>query len=286
MARGMVCRLGPDGAVEVVCRVPGRPSGLGWLPDGRLLVVSMHERAVYRLDPDGLRVHADLASLVPANLNDMVVRVDGTAYVSGFGYDAEVGEPRVPTGMVMVRPDGSAQMQPGELFRPNGCAITPDGRRLLVAETRLHRISAQPIGRDGRLGPREDVAMLPSGSWADGLCLDAEGAVWVADPKGRRVFRVSADGRIDRAIDFGEQAPVACILGGQGRRTLFVTLGPIRPMHEAEDDPQSRIEAFEVDVPGAGSPRAAASRDRVSAHRSTSPVGVEPPPRGSARVRA
>jgi sugar lactone lactonase YvrE len=252
--RGVVCRLSDDGALEDVCRVPGRPSGLGWLPDGRLLVVSMHGRVVYRWDGERLELHADLSGLVPADLNDMVVGPDGTAYVTGFGYDAEAGEPWKPTGVVLVRPDGTAEMQGGQLFRPNGCAITPDGSRLVIAQTRLHRVSAQPIGVAGRLGDPVDIADLPSGSWADGLCLDAAGAVWVADPKGRRVFRVLDDGTLDRALVTGGRSPVACVLGGSERRTLFVLTAPIRPMHEAVDDPQGRIEAFDVDVPGAGWP--------------------------------
>lgn len=252
--RGVVCRLADGGSVEEVCRVPGRPSGLGWLPDGRLLVVSMHDRAVYRWDGERLEVHADLRPIVPADLNDMVVAPDGTAYVTGFGYDAEAGEPRTATGVVLVRPDGSAEMQRGALFRPNGCALTPDGSRLVVAQTRLHRVSAQPIGPDGRLGEVTDIADLPSGSWADGLCLDTEGAIWVADPKGCRVFRVLADGSIDRILETAGRSPVACVLGGPGRRTLFLMTGPIRPMHEAVDDPQGRIEALDVAVPGAGRP--------------------------------
>jgi sugar lactone lactonase YvrE len=219
-----------------------------------MLVVSMHDRTVYRWDGERLEVHAELRALVPADLNDMVVGPDGSAYVTGFGYDAEAGQPRTPTGVVLVRPDGTAEMQQGDLFRPNGSAITADGTRLVVAQTRLHRVSVQPIGPDGRLGEVADIADLPSGSWADGLCLDSEDAVWVADPKGRRVFRLLADGATDRVIGTGDRSPVACILGGPERRTLFLATGPIRPMHEALDDPQGRIEAFEVEVPGAGWP--------------------------------
>jgi sugar lactone lactonase YvrE len=254
MARGLVCRISDEGAVEQVCPVPGRPSGLGWLPDGRLLVVSMRHRIVYRWDGDRLERHADLRALVPADLNDMVVGRDGVAYVTGFGYDAEAGQPRTPTGVVLVRPDGSAEMQPGKLFRPNGCAITPDGSRLVIAQTRLHRISGQPIGADSRLGAVVDVAALPSGSWADGLCLDAEGALWVADPKGRRVFRALSDGTLDCVLETGDRTPTACVLGGPARRTLYVTMAPVRPLEDAAADLQGRIECLEVAVPGAGWP--------------------------------
>jgi len=258
IARGDVCRVvddpGSEAAIEVVGSVPGSPSGLGWLPDGTLLAVSMHGRAVYRLDGGQARVHADLRDMVPADLNDMVVARDGTGYVTGFGYDAAAGEERAPTGVCLVRPDGTAEMQQGELWRPNGCAVTADGTRLVVAETRIHRISVQRIGAGGRLGPREDLALLPSGTWADGLCLDADDAVWVADPKGHGVFRFLADGTPDRRIDFGDSSPVACVLGGPGRRTLYVTVNPVLVMHEAARDPQGRIVALEVGVPGAGRP--------------------------------
>jgi sugar lactone lactonase YvrE len=256
LARDRICRVvdRPGAEVEVVAEVPGTPSGLGWLPDGTLLAVSMHGRAVYRVDADGPRLHADLRGVVPADLNDMVVAQDGTAYVTGFGYDDAKGEPRAATGVCLVRPDGTVELQQGELWRPNGVAVSADGARLVVAETRLHRISVQDIGPDGRLGPRADLAHLPSGTWADGLCLDAEGAVWVADPKGHGLFRLRADGEPDRRVDFGTESPVACVFGGPERRTLYVTVGPVRPMAEARADPRGRIVALEMDVPGAGRP--------------------------------
>lgn len=254
IAASTVNRLGADGRVEVVCKVPGQAAGIDWLPDGRLLVVAMHGRKVYRLDPDGLRVHADLSALVPADLNDMVVAADGTAYVGGLGYDAKT-QPIVTTGMVMIRPDGTAEMQAGDLYRPNGAAITPDGRTLITAETRIGRVSSQPIGPDGRLGPRITMSEFPEGSWSDGLCLDAQGAVWVCDPVGRRLFHAGPDGAILRLIDFAPDQPLGCMLGGPDRKTLFVTLGPLhRPWDEAVRDPVSRIVAFEVPVAGAGRP--------------------------------
>lgn len=252
--RGQVCWLGDGGEVHVFGTVPGGPSGLGWLPDGTLLVVSMHDRAIYRLDGVGHSVHADLSGLTSAGLNDMVVGPDGTAYVTGFGYDADAGESRRATGAIMVRPDGSASLQHGELWRPNGCAITPDQSRFIVAETRLHRISTQKIGPDGSLGPRETFGELPAGSWADGLCLDQEGAVWIADPKGCKLFRMMKDGSIVKVHDFVNGGPVACALGGPEGKTLFVAIAPLRPMRDANRDPQGRIVKIEVAVPGVGSP--------------------------------
>jgi len=256
IANSTVCRVRANGEVDVVCKVPGNPAGLGWLPDGRLLVVSMHDRAVYRLDADGLHVHADLKPLVSADLNDMVVDRDGFAYVGNHGYDAKT-EPIVTTGMVLIRPDGSAEMQAGDLLRPNGCAITPDGKTLIVAETRIGRVSSQPIGPGGRLGPRSTFSTFPEGSWADGLCLDATGAVWVCDPASHRVVQAGADGAIQRIVDFGNEQPLGCMLGGAGRQTLFVTLAPLpfgRNWDEVARDQASSIVAMDVTVPGAGIP--------------------------------
>lgn len=255
IANSTVCRLHADGGVKVVCEVPGNAAGLGWLPDGRLLVVSMHGRAVYRLDGDGLRIHADLSSMTRAGLNDMVVGPDGTAYVGPFGYDVTTNEPIASTGMVMIRANGSAEMQTGGLLRPNGCAITPDRATLLVAETRIGRVSSFPIGPDGRLGSRFDMAILPEGSWSDGLALDSKGAVWICDPVGHRVFYIDTNGAIRRILDFGQENPLGCTLGGAARKTLFVTLGPLgRKWDEAVRNPVSSILAIDVDVAGAGWP--------------------------------
>jgi sugar lactone lactonase YvrE len=254
IARKEVVRVSLEGRVETVCRVAGAPSGLGWLPDGRLLIVSMHARRLVCHAGDRLSTYADLSSMVTADVNDMVVDGLGRAYVTNFGYDAAAGAAPVSTGMVLVRPDGSPELQAGELFRPNGCAITPDGRTLLVAETRLHRLSAFTIGEDGTLADQREFASLPSGSWADGICLDAEGAAWVGDPKARRCVRVREGGMIADVIDTSPLPTIACVLGGPQRRTLFLTLAPLRPFTEAAADPRGRVETVKVAVPGAGLP--------------------------------
>jgi sugar lactone lactonase YvrE len=255
IAGGRVLTVDARGTVTTICEVPGEPSGLGWLPDGRLLIVSMRDRRVLRREPDGRLVeHADLAPIVSTDVNDLAVSADGHAYISSFGYEPGAGVIPIPTGLVLVRPDGSAEMQEGELFRPNGIVITPDGATLIVAETRVHRLTAFTIGADARLGDARPFADLPSGSWADGICLDAAGAVWVADPKGGRVFRVFEGGRIDTVLPSPELPTVACVLGGTDRRTLFLAQGHVRPMAEGRADPCARVIAVPVDVPGAGFP--------------------------------
>lgn len=253
IAVGEVVAIDLDGGIERVCEVPGRPSGLGWLPDGTLLVVSMHDRQILQLDGD-LEVHADLRPLVVADLNDMVVDGFGRAYVTNFGYDAIAEATPRATGVVLVHPDGRAEPPAGELFRPNGCGVTADATTFVVAETRVHRLSAFTIGDDGRLADQRVVGMLPRGSWADGICLDAEGAAWVADPKGKRCFRLARDGSITDTIDTAPMQAIACALGGGDRRTLFVTLGLIRPWPEMARDRSARIDGYRVAVPGAGWP--------------------------------
>jgi sugar lactone lactonase YvrE len=254
MATGEVLAIDRNGAVESVCSVPGTPSGLGWLPDGRLLVVSMHDRQVLRLEGDRLEVHADVTAFVAADLNDMVVDDTGRAYVTNFGYDAVEETTPVTTGVTLVHPDGRIEPPFGELFRPNGCAITADGATLVVAETRVHRLTTFTIGDQGRLADQMLRGMLPSGTWADGLCLDERDAAWVADPKGKHVFRILADGTVTDTIDTAPLQAIACVLGGDDRCTLFVTLGDIRSWAVMAADRRGQIAAFRVDVPGAGRP--------------------------------
>ena len=252
IAKQQVLAVTLDGDVEVICEVAGAPSGLGWLPDGRLLVVSMHDRAVLRLDPGGLAIHADLHHLVSADLNDMVVDSNGRAYVSNFGYDATTEEP-APTGIVCIQPDGSSRMLGSELLRPNGMALSADGRTFVVAETRVHRLTAFDVVDGGALDHPRPFGDLGSGSWADGVCIDAEGGMWVGDPRRSRCVRVMEGHGVTEAVATDVPA-IACALGGADRRTLFVTEAPVRPMTEGARDPQGRVEYLHVPVAGAGWP--------------------------------
>jgi sugar lactone lactonase YvrE len=248
-----ILRLDESGAVLERLPAPGRPSGLGWLPDGRLIAVMMDERAVLRYEAHDWALHADLSELAGAPLNDMVVSAAGNAYVTGLGYDASREEPR-PTQIILVRPDGAAEPQQPLLWRPNGCVITPDGETLIVAETRVHRLTALRIGADGTLSGSSTVAVLPRGTWADGICLDVEGAIWVADPKGCACRRVSRDGEVLALIDTAPVPCVACTLGGDDGRTLFLLLGELGDFDDLGRRALGRIETLRVAVPGAGSP--------------------------------
>jgi sugar lactone lactonase YvrE len=238
--------------LETVVDVPQRPSGLGFRPDGTLLIVSMLDRRLLRLDGAATRGVADLSSLATGPCNDMVVDGQGRAYVGNFGFDRHRGEPPRTACIARVDPDGRVTRAADDLSFPNGTVITPDGKTLIVAETLAHRLTAFEIGADGTLGQRRVFAAL-DGCFPDGICLDAEGAVWVADARSPRVLRVFDGGRIDRAVATGDRFAFACMLGGADRRTLYVCTctGSGPAMAEKRD---GRIEMVRVDVPGAGWP--------------------------------
>jgi sugar lactone lactonase YvrE len=247
-----VLAVGLDGKVETVAEVPGQPSGLGWTPDGHLLIVSMLDRKVLELTGRGLRAVADISHLATGPCNDMLVDGAGRAYVGNFGFDRERGEPSRSTCLARVDPDGTVTVAADDLLFPNGAVITPDGKTLIVGETFASRLTAFDVKKDGSLSKRRVFAELP-GAYPDGCCLDADGAIWVADPGGHRVVRVFEGGRIDREISTGEQNAFACMLGGDQRRTLFIctSTGSGSGMAGKND---GRIEYIDVDVPGAGLP--------------------------------
>jgi sugar lactone lactonase YvrE len=242
-----------DGKREDVLHVPGKPSGLGWLPDGRLLVVSMNDRKLLRREAGGALVtHADLSALAPAACNDMVVDGAGRAFVGNFGFDFEHGEKPRPTCLVRVDPDGRAQVAATELRFPNGSVITPDGATLIVGESFGNCLTAFAIASDGSLSGRREWAKLENAT-PDGICLDAENAVWVASPLSNEVLRVREGGEVTQRIQVGRPA-IACMLGGPDRRTLFVLSADSFRADEAIAKRSARVETARVDVPGAGFP--------------------------------
>lgn len=243
-----------DGAgnAATVVEVPNDPSGLGWLPDGRLLIVSMRDRKLLRLDADGLREVADLGGIATHHCNDMVVDERGRAYVGNFGADFTSGEPMVPAAIALVEPDGTVRVAADALMFPNGAVITPDGRTFIVGESFASRMTAFDIAADGTLVNRRVWAQLEN-ALPDGCCLDAEGAIWVASPISGEVLRVREGGEVTERIAVSTQA-IACMLGGDDRRTLFIlTAGTLVP-DEATQRRDGRIETVRVDIPGAGMP--------------------------------
>lgn len=213
--------LSPEGVLEQIAPTEDLPGGLGWLPDGTLLVVYMTQRRVMRLADDGtLKQYADLSSVADFHCNDMLVDRQGRAYVGNFGYDLHGGAPPSATALARVDPDGWIGVAADELVFPNGCALMPDGKTLLVAETFAHRITAFDVGTDGGLSGRRLWAGLGEHT-PDGICLDGDGALWVASPGTASLLRIDQGGAV-RSRCQTRGTPYACALGGGDRRTLFV----------------------------------------------------------------
>ena len=247
-----VLAVDTDGKLETIATVPQQPSGLGWAPDGSLLIVSMLDRRLVRLVDGKLETVGDLSALATGPCNDMVVDAKGRAYVGNFGFDRHKGEAERTACLSRVDADGRVSKAADDLRFPNGAVITPDGRTLIIGETLANRLTAFDIAADGTLSNRRLWADLGT-VFPDGICLDAEGAVWVADPRGNRVVRVFEGGRVARTIATGDRGAFACMLGGGDRRTLFVaTNSGSRPAMAHKTD--GRIETIAVDVPGAGLP--------------------------------
>jgi len=241
------------GRAEVIARVAESPSGLGWTREGKLLCVSMNDRRLLRQEAGGFVTHADLAPFAGGPCNDMVVDAAGAAYVGNFGFDMWAGAARKPAGIIRVAPDGTATLAADGLEFPNGMVITPDGKALIVAESYANRLSRFDIAADGSLTNRRLFADLP-GVVPDGICLDAEGAVWVGHARAPQCLRVFDGGRIDTVVHTAEGRHVyACMLGGAERRTLFLCTSAVRGPESATAR-QGRIEFTHVDVPGAGWP--------------------------------
>jgi len=248
-----VQRVDMAGHCETVVMVPGQPSGLGWQPDGRLLVVSMTDRRLLRLDGHTLTEVADLSALAPFHCNDMVVDAVGRAYIGNFGFDFGARQPPRSTGLILVPPDGQARVVAEDLLFPNGTVITPDGRTLIIGESYASRLTAFDIAEDGSLSGRRVWAAL-DGAAPDGISLDAEGAIWLASPTSREVLRVREGGEVTHRIATPGQA-VACMLGGPDRCTLF--LATTKLMLAREQSLQTlpgAIHTLLVTVPGAGRP--------------------------------
>lgn len=250
-----------DGHVATKVVLDDQPSGLGWLPDGRLLIVAMQQRAVLRLEHDALVVHADLSHIATFHCNDMVVDTLGGAYVGNFGFDLDAAElsgtlPEVlathqGAALALVEPNGATRTVATGMMFPNGMALTPDGRTLIVAETMARRLSAFDVALDGSLANRRiwaDVDGFP-----DGICLDADGAVWFADAARARCVRVTEGGAVLDELATSRRA-FACMLGGPDGRTLFMATANESLAERASQQRTACIEVASVGAAGAGMP--------------------------------
>jgi sugar lactone lactonase YvrE len=268
--RHLVLRLDSDGGAEEVLTVEAQPSGLGWMPDGSLLVVSMKDHRVLRRSPDGeVSVHAEVGEYCGGPLNDMVVDGRGRAYVGNFGFDLMAFADPEPANLIRVDPDGSASVAAADMLFPNGSVITPDGRTLIVGETAGARYTAFTIEEDGSLADRRVWAQVEEapelGTLAetlpklkfgpDGCALDAEGYIWAADEVGARCARVAEGGEIVDEIKAPEGLGLfACMLGGKDGRTLLMCCAPDFAEEARSRAREAVLLTTTVDVPHAGLP--------------------------------
>ncbi len=247
---GEVVAVDAPGQSQVVARVASLPLCSAWLPDGRLLLVAAADGLLLRREPDGsLRTHAELGG---SGWNDIVVDGRGNAYVNNVGFDMAAGEEPRPGHLVLVTADGAVRRVAEDLAFPNGMAVTPDNATLVVAESHGQRLTAFDIGGDGDLAGRRVFAQLDDPP--DGICPDAEGAVWYATVPGRRCVRVADGGRVLETVQL-DRGGFACVLGGPDRRTLFATVAEWRPdLPELVPAGSGQVQAVRVAVPGAGWP--------------------------------
>ena len=253
--RHAVFTVAPDGTQTEVLTVDAQPSGLGWLPDGSLLVVSMKDRRVLRRSPSGdVTVHADIADHCGGHANDMVVDARGHAYVGNFGFDLMAGGTPASATLVHLAPDGTVEAAAGDLEFPNGMVITPDGSTLIVGESMGNRYTAFTIGEAGSLSERRVWADI-EGAAPDGCALDADGCIWAADAFGSRLVRVAeGTGVVDEIAAPDGLGIYACMLGGDDGRTLLACAAPSFLEHERASTREALLLTTSVDVPHAGLP--------------------------------
>jgi sugar lactone lactonase YvrE len=243
-----------EGNSEVVAAVPGMPMGLGFLPDGRLLVVSARDGHMLALTagPGGpLTTYADLTGLAEHPWSDLVVDGRGNAYVGNLGFDFPAGN-FAPGILALVTPGGPARQAADGLAFANGMAITPDNQTLIVAETYAHRLTAFDVAADGGLSGRRVWAEL-AGGFPDGICLDADGAVWYADVPGKRCVRVREGGQVLQTVHL-DRGCFACALGGPDRRTLFLMAAEYPGTAGMAGPRTGQVLTVQVATPGTGWP--------------------------------
>ena len=275
-----VMTLDENNSLETVCEVPSQPSGLGWLPNGDLLIVSMLDRKILKFSEGSISVHADLSEYVEHKCNDMVVSRDGTAYVGNFGM-GDAGESMNSTHLMIVKSDGTVLKGPDNLLFPNGTVITEDGKKLIVAETLGAKLTSFDIEDNGELINRKlwartsplfslliikflsllgfDLSKVDFSRYSknlhvpDGICLDEKNGIWIASPTSKAVVRIEKGGNITDIISTPKGA-FACMLGGKDRKTLYVIISNSSDPEEAKASPEGEIHSIEVEIPGVGKP--------------------------------
>ena len=253
-----------DDTIELVCQVPAQPSGLGFTPDGDLLVSSMLDHRLLRLRGGTLEVVADISDFCSGPANDLVVDAKGRVYIGNFGGAVTPDDPIKPTNIVIVDTDGTVRVAASDVVFPNGMALTPDGKVLVVAETFVGRLTAFDVESDGLLSNRRvwaqfsdepdyldierataELPVVP-----DGIALDEEGCIWVANAKGSIVNRVREGGKIVDQVDVHDTAVYAVALGGSDLRTLFLCCAPTLGTSDPVVARRASLRKTRVSVPG------------------------------------
>jgi sugar lactone lactonase YvrE len=242
-----------EGKKEVIAHVPGAPMGLGFLPDGRLLIVSMRDGLLLRREHNGkLVVHADLSKLSPYPWGDLAVDGRGNAYIGNLGFNFPGGE-FAPGLLALVTPDGSVRQVADGFAFPNGMVVTPDNKTLIIAESYAHKLTAFDIDATGQLSNRRIWAGL-GGDFPDGICLDSENAVWYAEVPAKHCVRVREGGQILQTVDL-DRGCFACMLGGTDRKTLFMLAAEYPPASWGPDAPRTgQVLTIQAPAPGVGWP--------------------------------
>ena len=255
-----VFSVSPEGERRTEVQFEGEPAGIGWLPDGRLLINSRLDRAIFRREPDGTLVrHGELTPWATWHANDMVVASNGQAYAGNFGFDLDglydgtadrsaVG----PTSLVRVDPDGTSCEAATDLAFPNGTVITDDGATLIIAESMGRCLTAFDRESDGSLSGRRVWAALPDVG-PDGICLCADGTVWVANALGSECVRVAEGGDIVERVATS-RGSFACMLGDEDRQTLYIVTADSSDAAKARIERNGAIERIRTSVPGTGLP--------------------------------
>jgi sugar lactone lactonase YvrE len=269
MLAGQILAFDSAGKKRLVVEVPNQPNGMAFMPDGVLLFTSMLDGKVYRLERGGPELHADIASLVTGYLGDVVVDDTGRAYIDDVGARVFEGEPVKPGRLIVVEPDGRASVAAEDFAFANGIAINSDRRTLIVAESMTQRLNAFDIGAGGALRGRriyQDLSKLDLGTGAvvsglpDGIAIDAEDALWVSLPGAGKFIRIDTSGAVTHVVDLGDEHPIACALGGEDGRTLFMSSSQVaRDANMFEEMANKRTKTHllttRVDVPhGKGLP--------------------------------
>jgi len=242
-----------SGSLETIVQLDDdEPSGLGWLPDGRMLIVSMRNRKLLVLDGGGLTEFADLSGFATYHCNDMVTDLQGRSYVGNFGYDLHNNAEFQKAALILVHPDGTTELAADNLSFPNGTVITPDGKTLIVGESFGARLTAFDINPDGSLANRREWAKM-DGAVPDGICLDEAGGIWVASPVSNEALRVIEGGEVTDRVKIENQA-YACMLGGPDGKTLFIMTSRASHPDECKTEKSAAVEFVTVKHAGAGLP--------------------------------